>query len=389
MTSDIDFQSINENFPVSGQDNDTQTFRDNFDSIKNNFRKAKEEITDLQENVVRTDQDNDLNRKKIINASFLANRDIMLEGGIPPGNTITIDFANGHYQRFKIDKDTNISFQGFPNDDTQPLGVGKVKLELYGDNQEHVVTLNPEGSFDYKRSNWPANSPPGDSRTNPKFYVQSQVDPIIIEVWKYNNQAIYINYIGQFVETGSGGVPDIPLSSLGDIQFQGGLINGQVLKYNSALNKWVNGDDEVITIDSVAQIGDIELSPPLNNGQILKYDSTDEKWKNVDSDINDFKGENTFFAGEITLNTTVTYFTTTAGPAADSMNLPINNTTGFIKILAMYSDGGADLIVTVSNPGWKTEGNGFITFSEIGQACTLQIINNQWFCIGNNGAIFS
>ena len=35
-------------YPIAGQDNDTQGFRDNFSSIKNNLNIAKNEISDLQ-----------------------------------------------------------------------------------------------------------------------------------------------------------------------------------------------------------------------------------------------------------------------------------------------------------------------------------------------------
>jgi hypothetical protein len=46
--------------------------------------------------------------------------------------------------------------------------------------------------------------------------------------------------------------------------------------------------------------------------------------------------------------------------------------------------------VTVTNCGWKDVlGTGTITFTETGQACTLQYINGRWFCIGNNGAVFA
>lgn len=387
MTSQINHETINENFPISGEDNDTQTFRDNFDSIKNNFRYAKEEITDLQDNVVRIDQDNDLNRNKIINASFIANRELMLDGGIPPGDVINIDFENGHYQKFKIDKDTSLFLQGFPDDDIQPLGVGSIRLELYGDNREHVVTLQSQGSFDYKRSNWPASSPPGDTRTSPKFYIQSQNDPIIIEIWKYNNQAIYVNYVGQFVETGSGGVPQVPLSSLGDVTLQGNLTNGQVLKYNSVLNKWINDTDETTTVDSIEQIGNVDINLPLLNGQILKYDSSEIKWANVNPNIIEYRGEDSALTGEIGLETSVTYFDT--GESAASITLPSSTQSGLSKTLVMSSTDGGVMIVTVSNPGWKLSGNGFITFSSIGQTCTLQIVNGKWFCIGNNGATVS
>lgn len=61
---------------------------------------------------------------------------------------------------------------------------------------------------------------------------------------------------------------------------------------------------------------------------------------------------------------------------------------GQIKVFAMYADSG-DMVITVTNAGWKTSGTGTITFDTIGDACTLQYINNKWFCIGNNGCVFA
>jgi len=49
---------------------------------------------------------------------------------------------------------------------------------------------------------------------------------------------------------------------------------------------------------------------------------------------------------------------------------------------------GGDMVITVSNAGWKSSGTGTATFSAIGQGCTLQYIDNKWFCIGNNGVTF-
>lgn len=64
---------------------------------------------------------------------------------------------------------------------------------------------------------------------------------------------------------------------------------------------------------------------------------------------------------------------------------------GQIKILAYYSEtaGGNQMVVTVTNAGWKTSGTGTVTLTTIGQACTLRYINGKWFCIGNNGCTFA
>jgi len=48
MASNINPANIDVTYPIAGQDNDTQGFRDNFTNIKNNFTVARGEISDLQ-----------------------------------------------------------------------------------------------------------------------------------------------------------------------------------------------------------------------------------------------------------------------------------------------------------------------------------------------------
>jgi hypothetical protein len=88
--------------------------------------------------------------------------------------------------------------------------------------------------------------------------------------------------------------------------------------------------------------------------------------------------------GSASLTKTASYFTTSA---AETATLAAG-ADGQIKVFAMVATGG-DMVITVSNAGWKATGTGIITFSAIGQACTLQYIKNKWFCIGNNGAVFA
>ena len=84
------------------------------------------------------------------------------------------------------------------------------------------------------------------------------------------------------------------------------------------------------------------------------------------------------------LTVTASYFST-AG--AETATLAAG-TAGQIKTFAMYADTG-DMVITVTNAGWKTSGTGTITFNDIGDACTLQYINSKLFCIGNNCCVFS
>ena len=81
---------------------------------------------------------------------------------------------------------------------------------------------------------------------------------------------------------------------------------------------------------------------------------------------------------------TTSYFSTAAAETA-TLAAGVN---GQIKTFAMYATTG-DMVITVTNAGWKTSGTGTITFDTIGDACTLQYINAKWFCVGNNGCVFA
>ena len=52
MASLVNPFNINGNYPIAGQDNDSQGFRDNFTNIKNNFYYIKSEVEDLQNKAI-------------------------------------------------------------------------------------------------------------------------------------------------------------------------------------------------------------------------------------------------------------------------------------------------------------------------------------------------
>ena len=92
--------------------------------------------------------------------------------------------------------------------------------------------------------------------------------------------------------------------------------------------------------------------------------------------------ENLASGGAVNVAVTASYFTTTT---ASTATLAIG-TAGQIKTFMMFNSGG-NMVITVTNPGWG--GAGTMTFSNTGDACTLQYIASKWFCIGNNGATFA
>jgi len=191
--SNINYTRINENFPVAGQDNDTQVFRDNFDTIKTSLRVAQEEITALEDpatGAARLNRDNDFNRNTIQNAVLQNNIEkttssieVPIEGATV--NTATIDFENGHYQLFRVTESTVIfDFLNFPIN----TGVGKVTVEFTSSNglTRTILFSDQPDNFRIKKS-------PGFPDV---LQVTSQTDPIIVEIWRRDASTIYMKYVG-------------------------------------------------------------------------------------------------------------------------------------------------------------------------------------------------
>jgi len=85
------------------------------------------------------------------------------------------------------------------------------------------------------------------------------------------------------------------------------------------------------------------------------------------------------------LSVTTSYFSTSA---AETATLAAGY-KGQIKVFSAVDIASGNMVITVSNAGWKASGTGTITFSTRGASCTLQYTNSKWFCIGNNGAVFA
>lgn len=199
--SNINFQGINEQFPVAGQDNDTQVFRDNFDTIKQSLRVAKDEITDLQENSARTDKNTDYNLNKIQNVILENVRDQRWDYGNIEVNLAFVDFSYGPYQILKVPAGSaedpfQIEFLNFPGDPTvENKGVGKITLELYSDdNNPKSVKFITSGTTIIRKNNFPAMPP-----NNSGDLIVSPLGPTFIEVWRWDEPTIYVKYVGLFV----------------------------------------------------------------------------------------------------------------------------------------------------------------------------------------------
>jgi hypothetical protein len=291
MTSAINPNNINGAYPVAGQDNNSQGFRDNFTNTKTNFEYAASEITDLQNKAVLkssltgTTLNNDMGGSLLSNAQLQDMSATVVALGSVTGSQV-IDYAAGPYYTLTTTGSVTLSFSNFPTAGT--LGCCRVRITIAS--TAHTVTL-----------------------------------PAAVTIGTANLQG-YASNIITFNQTGTY-----------EFEFE--------------------------TVDAGATISVFDLN---RNRDPLYLPSS----------------EDLAASAAASLTKTTSYFTTAAGETATLAA----GYAGQVKVFAMYGSSG-NMVITVTNPGWG--GAGTITFSAVGQACTLMYINSKWFCIGNNGAAFA
>jgi hypothetical protein len=293
MTSQINPNDIDGAYPVAGQDNDSQGFRDNFTNTSTNFQYAADEITDLQQNAVLkaaltgTTLDNNMNGSLLYN--FEASQ---VAGTVNPlgttSGTVTLDWTNGSYQTLTTSGSVVLGFTNFP-----ASGVAaSIVLRITVASTAHTLTL-----------------------------------PAAVSIGTANLQGYASNVI-TFSTTGT-----------------------YIFEFTT-----VNGGSAISVVDLIRNRDPIYLP----------------------------SSEDLAASAGASLNVTTSYFSTSA---AETATLAAGY-AGQIKVFAMYADSG-DMVITVSNAGWKSSGTGTITFNDIGDACTLMYVNSKWFAIGANGVAFA
>lgn len=142
MTSNINPNNIDGTYPVAGQDNNSQGFRDNFTNTKTNFQYAANEITDLQNNVLLKAAlsggtlDNDMLGSLVYNgvvADFGLTRVAL---GTVSGSQ-TIDYSTGHFHTLTTAGAVSLGFSNFPASGT----TGIVYVQVTIASTSHTLTF--------------------------------------------------------------------------------------------------------------------------------------------------------------------------------------------------------------------------------------------------------
>lgn len=203
MASNIRTADIDIKYPEPGKDNDTSGFRNNFESIRDNFDVAKTEIEDLQSNTARTDESSDFNGSTIRDGNLLQ----VTKTAFAIGNTIdneVIDFRLGSYHSITATADIQLTLIGLPDPDR----FAKITVSLLSDGQNREISFVTEGTGIIKKNiGTPIqlfDSTDGFNTTVGGFpetlIANSATNPLIVEFWTVDGgSTVYANYIGQFV----------------------------------------------------------------------------------------------------------------------------------------------------------------------------------------------
>jgi hypothetical protein len=143
MTSQVNPNNIDGTYPVAGQDNDSQGFRDNFTNIRNNFTFTKAEIEDLQNKAVlksallNTVLSNDFAGNAVVNPSLTSWRQTYNNIGSVSGS-VTINFTNGNFQKITMSGTTTLTFNFPANSANQYAGI---KLWVSNPNASYTLSF--------------------------------------------------------------------------------------------------------------------------------------------------------------------------------------------------------------------------------------------------------
>jgi len=293
MASNINPNNIDGAYPVAGQDNDSQGFRDNFTNTKTNFGYAAAEISDLQSKAVLkaaltgATLNNNMGGSLLSDAQFQDISETKVSLGTVTGSQ-TIDYSAGPYYTLTTGGSVSLAFSNFSVAGT----VSRCRLQISVASTAHTLTL-----------------------------------PAAVSVGTSNVQGLVSNVI------------TFGLTGTYEFEFE--------------------------TSDSGSTISVFDLN---RNRDPIYLPSSEDLGDTVAA----------------SLSKTTSYFSTSAPETATLAA----GSPGQVKVFAMYADTG-DMVITVANAGWKSSGTGTVTFTAIGQACTLMYINSKWFCIGNNDATFA
>jgi hypothetical protein len=193
-TTDLDTE-----FPVPGQDNDSQGFRDNFTVINDNFVASKARLEDLETYAVRNEANTEFlalstgGTARLINPTLQNQTEVKYDIGTVETNA-TINFSGqeaGNYQTIVLEGDTELTIDAATVHDSGYYG--KITLHITSISGPHNLTWDSSLTikFDNESEDFWNRDTTGISTIASDVY--------IIELWTYQGSTTYYaKYLGSY-----------------------------------------------------------------------------------------------------------------------------------------------------------------------------------------------
>jgi len=454
MTSNINPNNIDGSYPVAGQDNNSQGFRDNFTNTSTNFQYAAEEITDLQNKAVLkaaltgTTLNNDMGGSVLSNAQTQMMSQTVVNLGTLTG-TVPINYAAGSYQTVTTSGPITLAFSNFTAAGTQDflilqvtvsntthtmtlpsaVGAGASAQSIVGIEgiSGQVITFANTGTYQFQFTTADAGATvylseltrprnlftntvaitantaavststgalivgggagiagdlyvggnisgniPGANYSNANVAAYLSGGTVTTDYNTSGNVSATGNITGGNINTGGGVYVTSVVSATGNVR--GGNVNSGGLV--SAVGNVIAGN--VTTAGAVSAVGNVSAANfgAVSNISAINMNIGGSSFVQGNEPLGNAGVASLAVTTEVVTTASASTATLAAGSAGQIKNFVANSIAG-------------NMVVTVTNAGWKASGTGTLTLSAIGQGCQLIYINSKWYVIGNNGATFA
>jgi len=190
----IVYTTIDEDFPVAGQDNDSQGFRDNFSVVKTGLSTANTEILALKNNAAKLNVDNDFGENNITNANLVANtldkNTTYASITNPSGAGPVIDFSDGAVYSINT---------GNAEISSKTISVENFSLENASQVRLVVGTNSTTGSTEWTFSSTGATFVTDDSAIwSGTAFTTTTSQTMIIDVFSLDGVTYYLTHVGTY-----------------------------------------------------------------------------------------------------------------------------------------------------------------------------------------------
>ena len=192
MTSQINYSAVNTAYPVAGQDNNSQGFRDNFAAISAGLAQANVEITTLQTNGVDVTQStNNLQGTILENGQYSQFNGVFYNAGIITSSGALINVNNGPMQQVTLSASCTLTFANWPASGQYSV----VRLIIFGNqSNSYTATLatTNSGKF-YISTGWN-----GGTASAPTVAVGNTGKYEVIEAWTVDGTNVFLKSVGEY-----------------------------------------------------------------------------------------------------------------------------------------------------------------------------------------------